>query len=328
MRSNSSTPNKMERIPVTIITGFLGSGKTTLLNHILQQNKGKRIAIIENEFGDLNIDKSLIESEEDGIYELSNGCICCSLNSEMIVVLSKLIDRPEPPEYLIIETTGLADPTSVILSFITDVVVQSAFELDGVITVADAGLLTKQLKEHPEASKQLALADIVVLNKIDTIKESEVQNLLTEILQLNPNVETRVAVNAKVEDSLLYRRAFRADRVQENIDKAPRYFIGHLNETSSLSISLDKPFDFLLFNNWMNYQLNGSCGELYRCKGVLWVEHFDQKIIFQGVCDQFMTQMGSLWKNSEEKKSNLVFIGKNLQKKLIQLGLEQCLITT
>jgi G3E family GTPase len=317
----------MERIPVTIITGFLGAGKTTLLNHILQQHKGKRIAIIENEFGDLNIDKSLIESEEDGIYELSNGCICCSLNSEMVAVLSKLIDRPEPPEYLIIETTGLADPTAVILSFITDVVIQSAFELDSVITLADALHLQKQLKDHPEAAKQIALADVVVLNKIDCVLEAEVKILLDDITKMNPTTETRTAVNAKVDDELLYRRAFRADRVQENMSNTPRYFMGHLNETSSLSFSFEKPFDFLLFNNWMNYQLNGRCGELYRCKGVLWVEHFDQKIIFQGVCDQFMTQMGAVWKDNEVQQSNLVFIGKNLQKEVIQSGLEQCLIT-
>ncbi len=315
----------MDRIPVTIITGFLGAGKTTLLNHILKQQQGKRIAIIENEFGDLNIDKSLIESENDGIYELSNGCICCSLNSEMINVLSKLIDRPEPPEYLIIETTGLADPTSIILSFISDVVVQSAFELDSVITIADASLLNKQLKDHPEASKQIALADIVVLNKTDLVSEKDVSALLETITQLNPQVETCTAVDALVKESLLYRKAFSAEKVQQNMAKGPRYFVGHLDQTTSISITFDQPFDFLRFNNWMNYQLNSRYGELYRCKGVLWVEHFDQKIIFQGVCDQYMTQMGSVWKADEIRTCTLVFIGKNLQQERIQKGLEQCL---
>ncbi len=317
----------MDRIPVTIITGFLGAGKTTLLNHLLQQYQGKRIAIIENEFGDLNIDKSLIESENDGVYELSNGCICCSLNSELLTVLSKLVDRPEPPEYLIIETTGLADPTSIILSFITDVVVQSAFELDGVIALADASLLKKQVKEHPEASKQIALADIVVLNKTDLVGEVQVSELVDTIQYLNPQVETRLAVNAVVDEALLYRRAFRADQVQQNMAKTPRFFVGHLDQTTSIAMSFDQPFDFLLFNNWMNYQLNGRCGELYRCKGVLWVEHFDQKLIFQGVCDQFMTQMGGVWKEHETRQSTMVFIGKKLQKEIIQSGLEQCLTT-
>jgi len=317
----------MDRIPVTIITGFLGAGKTTLLNHILKKQQGKRIAIIENEFGDLNIDKSLIESENDGVYELSNGCICCSLNSEMITVLSKLIDRPEPPEYLIIETTGLADPTAIILSFISDVVVQSAFELDGVITIADAALLNKQLNDHPEASKQIALADIVVLNKTDLVLEKEVASLLETITQLNPQAETSVVVDALVKEPLLYRKAFSAEKVQQSMAKTPRFFVGHLDQTTSISVTFDRPFDFLLFNNWMNYQLNGRCGELYRCKGLLWVEHFEQKIIFQGVCDQYMTQMGGVWKADETHQSTLVFIGKNIQKEIIQSGLEQCLIT-
>lgn len=316
----------MDRIPVTIITGFLGAGKTTLLNHILDQHKGKRMAIIENEFGDLNIDKSLIAEQNDGIYELSNGCICCSLNTEFITVLSKLLNRAEPPEYLIIETTGLADPTAIVLSFITDVMVQSAFELDAVITLADASLLDKQLKDHPEVSKQLALADVVVLNKADKVSKAAIEQLLSSIESHNPQAEKIVTTNAMASEPLLYKRAFRAEQVQQKMQvKRPQFYFNHLQETSSLSLVFDQPFDFLLFNNWMNYQLNGRCGELYRCKGVLYVEHFDQKVIFQGVYDQYMVQMGSLWDEGEEKKSTLVFIGRNLQQEFIVSGLTQCL---
>ena len=316
----------MDRIPVTIITGFLGAGKTTLLNRILDQNKGKRIAIIENEFGDLNIDKSLIDEENDGVYELSNGCICCTLNTELITVLSKLLDRAEPPEYLIIETTGLADPTSIVLAFITDVMVQSAFELDAVVTLADASLLDTQLKDHPEVNKQLALADVVVLNKADKVSDIAIDQLLQTIEIRNPQAEKLVAINAAIAESLLYKRAFRAEQIQRMMQvKRPQFYLNHLQETHSLSFIFDRSFDFLLFNNWMNYQLNGRCGELYRCKGVLHVEHFDQKVIFQGVYDQHMVQMGNVWLEGEERKSTLVFIGKNLQKEIIQSGLEQCL---
>jgi G3E family GTPase len=316
----------MDRIPVTIITGFLGAGKTTLLNHVLDQHKGQRIAIIENEFGDLNIDKSLIDENNDGIYELSNGCICCSLNSELLTVLSKLIDRPEPPEYLIIETTGLADPTSIVLSFITDVMVQSAFELDAVITLVDASLIAKQLLEHPEVNKQLALADVIILNKADTVSQESMEQLQQTIEAHNPQAERIVTTNAVVTESLLYKRAFRAEAIQQKMKvKQPRFYKDHLQETSSLSMVFNKPFDFLLFNNWMNYQLNGRCGELYRCKGVLYIEHFEQKVIFQGVYDQHMIQMGSPWTEGEERKSTLVFIGKKLQKEFIESGLEQCL---
>lgn len=316
----------MDRIPVTIITGFLGAGKTTLLNHILDQNKGKRIAIIENEFGDLNIDKSLIDEANDGVYELSNGCICCSLNSELMVVLSKLVDRPEPPEYLIIETTGLADPTSIVLPFITDVMVQSAFELDAVITLVDASLLDAQLKDHPEVTKQLALADLVILNKADKVSGEAIEQLLLTIDSYNPQVQKIVATQAMVTEPLLYRRAFRAAQIQTNMKaQQPRFYLNHLQETNSLSFVFNKPFDFLLFNNWMNYQLNGRCGELYRCKGVLYIEHFEQKVIFQGVYDQHMIQMGSPWSEGETRESRLVFIGKKLQKEFIESGLEQCL---
>jgi G3E family GTPase len=316
----------MDRIPVTIITGFLGAGKTTLLNRILDQNRGKRIAIIENEFGDLNIDKSLIDEENDGVYELSNGCICCTLNTELITVLSKLLDRTEPPEYLIIETTGLADPTSIVLAFITDVMVQSAFELDAVVTLADASLLDQQLKDHPEVNKQLALADVVVLNKADKVSAIAIDQLLQTIEIHNPQAEKLVTTNAVLAESLLYKRAFRAEQIQHKMQvKRPQFYLNHLQQTHSLSFVFDQSFDFLLFNNWMNYQLNGRCGELYRCKGVLHVEHFDQKVIFQGVYDQHMVQMGNVWLEGEDRKSTLVFIGKNLQKEIIQSGLEQCL---
>ena len=316
----------MDRIPVTIITGFLGAGKTTLLNRILDLNKGRRIAIIENEFGDLNIDRSLVDGDNDGIYELTNGCICCSLNNEMIVVLSKLLNRPEPPEYLIIETTGLADPTSIVLSFITDVAVQSAFELDAVITLIDASLFSIQLKQHPEVNKQLALADVILLNKSDMVSAETMDQLGSVLEEYNPQAEQLVTTRAAVVESLLYKRAFRADRVQQNMQaRKPRFFFNHLEQTNSLSLTFDQPFDFLLFNNWMNYQLNGRCGELYRCKGVLYVEHFEQKVIFQGVYDQHMVQMGNTWKEEEKRTSNLVFIGKNLQKEFITSGLEQCL---
>jgi G3E family GTPase len=274
----------------------------------------------------LNIDKSLIDEANDGVYELSNGCICCSLNSELITVLSKLIDRPQPPEYLIIETTGLADPTPIVLSFITDVMVQSAFELDAVITLADASLLDKQLQDHPEVTKQLALGDVVILNKADRVSPSAIDHLLQTIEAHNPQAEKIIATNAIVSESLLYKRAFRAAPIQQAMKvKQPRFYLNHLQETNSLSMVFDKPFDFLLFNNWMNYQLNGRCGELYRCKGVLYVEHFDQKVIFQGVHDQHMIQMGSVWAEGEERKSTLVFIGKKLQKEFIESGLQQCL---
>lgn len=317
----------MDRIPVTILTGFLGAGKTTLLNRILDQNKGKRIAIIENEFGDLNIDKSLINANDDGIYELSNGCICCTLNDEWINILSKLLHTSQPPEYLIIETTGLADPTSIVLSFVTDVMIQSAFELDAVITLTDASLLNRQLQEHPEVVKQLALADVIVVNKSDKVSQDELDRLLKTVESYNPEAEKAVAINAAMDTPVLYRRAFRADRIQQNLKRrAPKFYMNHLQETTSLALEFDRPFDFLLLNNWINYQLNGRCGELYRCKGVLNVEHFDQKVIFQGVYDQHMIQMGSVWKDNEERKSTLVFIGKKLQKEVIESGLNQCLI--
>lgn len=316
----------MDRIPVTIITGFLGSGKTTLLNRLLTSNQGKRIAIIENEFGDLNIDKSLITDQREGIYELSNGCICCTLNNEWMDVLSRLLQREQPPEYLIIETTGLADPTSIVLTFVSDVTVQSAFELDAVITLADAAVLPQQLAQHPEAAKQLALADVVLLNKTDLVNEGELEEVKNKISACNPQADCRITSFAETDGPLLYLRAFRPLQVQENLKKLQSAFYpDHLQRVSSLSLTYDKPFDFLLLNNWINYQLNGRCGEVYRCKGILEVEHFDQKVVFQGVYDQHMVQMGESWKDGEDRRSTLVFIGKDLNPDIIREGLSQCI---
>src|SRR6478735_1702698 len=202
-----------QRIPVTILTGFLGAGKTTLLNHLIQKNPKERIVVIENEFGEVAIDQDLVMKVDDSIFTLSNGCICCNLNLELLDVLGK-VSEIEGITHLIIETTGVADPGPVILSFLEDEQVQFKFQLNAVIALADVGRIENQLETIPEAGKQIALADVIVLSKGDLAEAYTRDTARNIISRMNP---LALVVDGKLGDTgstnLLELHAFRADKL-------------------------------------------------------------------------------------------------------------------
>lgn len=337
----------MEKIPVTIITGFLGAGKTTLLNHIINTNKDKKIAIIENEFGTESIDSELIVKSENGIFELTNGCVCCSLNGELVEILSNIINQFPNISHLIIETTGIADPGPVAYSFLADYKIQSTFKLNAIITLVDAQKIELLLEETVEANKQIIQADVVLINKIDLVDDYQKDVVTNIIKRLNPQADILFTQFGKIDTSnLLNINAFLGENIERKTkfelnqqSLKPKFSVSkttvsvlepqgkkHVqhSDIQSYSFVLDKPLDVIRFDTWINAMLNGDLSKIYRVKGILHIEDFGEKVILQSVGNKFITEGGGTWADNEIKKSRIVFIGKNLDHDLLESGLNTC----
>jgi G3E family GTPase len=205
-----------DKIPVTVLTGYLGAGKTTLLNRILTEQHGKRYAVIVNEFGEIGIDNDLVVGADEEIFEMNNGCICCTVRGDLIRIVQGLMRRRGKFDAIIVETTGLADPAPVAQTFFVDADVKDAAKLDAVVTLADAKWLSDRLKDAPEAKSQIAFADVIVLNKTDLVSPSELAEVEGRIRAINPYARLHHAVKANVPlDSVLDRNAFDLERILE-----------------------------------------------------------------------------------------------------------------
>ncbi|HWZ21596.1 MAG TPA: GTP-binding protein [Cytophagaceae bacterium] len=320
------------RIPVTIVTGFLGAGKTTLLNFLIKEFPKKKFAVIENEFGEINIDSELIVSSDNTIFELSNGCICCVLNDDLVTLLYELIESKRDFNHLIIETTGIADPGAVALNFITDFGVQQKYRLDAMVTLADAINLKQQLEEVEEVAKQLAVADVILLNKVSSVSSETLEELKSEIKIINQaaNIYT-CDYSAPRGVDILNLKAFSAKFVldtdfenyepvsimKKGLEKEHKH-----SDITSISIVMKGKLHPVIFDNWITLMLFSS--SLYRVKGVLNMETFDKKYIFQAVGSQFVGELGPDWKE-EERINKIVFIGKKLDRKILEQGFSKCM---
>jgi G3E family GTPase len=203
-----------DKIPVTVITGYLGAGKTTLLNRILTEQHGRRYAVIVNEFGEIGIDNELVVGADEEIFEMNNGCICCTVRGDLIRIIEGLMRRRGKFDAIIVETTGLADPAPVAQTFFVDADVKGAAMLDAVVTLADAKWLSHRLKDAPEAKSQIAFADVIVLNKTDLVSPEELAEVELRIRAINPYASLHRAVNADVPlEAVLERNAFDLDRI-------------------------------------------------------------------------------------------------------------------
>ena len=205
--------NSSNKVPVTILTGFLGSGKTTLLNRILSEQHGKRIAVIENEFGEVGIDQALVINAEEEIFEMANGCICCTVRGDLIRVLGNLMKRRDKFDYVVVETTGLADPGPVAQTFFMDDEISSEFSLDGIITLVDTFHINQQLGRSDESTEQIAFADVIVLNKTDLVKETELDKLEARLRKMNKMAKFIRSEMANIPiNSVLDKSAFNLDQ--------------------------------------------------------------------------------------------------------------------
>lgn len=328
----------MNPIPITLITGFLGAGKTTLLNNLIIQNPEKKVVVIENEFGEVGIDGALLVDLDAQIFELSNGCICCNLNEDLQETLIKLLDVAQKPDHLIIETTGIADPSPIIASLLNDEIIQSNFKIDGIITLVDALFIEGQLQEHPQCFKQITLGNFIIVNKIATVPKAELQVLMHQIATLNPEAQMYATNFSEVKDiDLLHLEAFSENlEVKEGnqrsftmlnnspyIRKVEIQPLTH-QEIVSVHISVDKPLDIIKFDNWLKALMGNHFGNIIRVKGFVFMEDFDFRIVIQGVQNIYVSEKGKAISVGDIKQSSLVFIGKKLNKHLLQQGLELC----
>lgn len=324
-------------IPITIITGFLGSGKTTLLNHMILQNPDKKVVVIENEFGEIGVDGALLVDLDAQIFELSNGCICCNLNEDLQETLLKLLDLAQKPEHLIIETTGIANPSPIIASLLTDEIIQSNFRIDSVITLVDALFVRNQLKEHPQCTPQIALSNFIIVNKIATVPKKELEVIMAQINALNPEAELYATNFGEVKDiNLLALNAFegniqakpsqRSFTMLNNSPYARNIVLSHTehSDIESVNVSATSDLDVIKFDQWLKALMGNHFGNILRVKGFVCMEDFDFRIVVQGVQSIYVSEKGAAYKNGEPRESSLVFIGKKLDKHLLQAGINLC----
>ena len=320
---DSTTTHKI--IPVSILTGFLGAGKTTLLNYILRGQSQYKFAVIVNEIGKIGIDGQLVENQKDEMVELSNGCVCCTVRKDLVLSIQRLLKRGGF-DYILIETTGIADPGPVAQTFVNIPALQRFVQLDAIITVVDAEQILKQMDETEVASEQIAMADFVLLNKTDLVDDAQLGRVGEKIRALNPH--TRILRTRQSEvplAELLDIHAFDVDRkVAANADFLDEMKGGkHHHDITSHSFAFEQPFDIERFEKFVQRLSDNE--KVYRSKGFVSLKGQERRAIFHGVNNRFHIFWDRNWKPDETRGSQLVFIGKKLDAPAIERGLRGCL---
>jgi len=318
-------------VPVTILTGFLGSGKTTLLNRILKESHGGRIAVIENEFGEVGVDNEIIETGDEQIVEMNNGCICCTVRGDLIRILGTLKQKRDQGalrfDRVLIETTGMADPGPVAQTFFTDEEIGNYYLLDSIITLVDAKHAPKQLDEFHEAQEQVGFADRILLSKTDLTNEDETKTLVERLKRMNPRAPIKAVHfgNAPLEE-VLDIRGFNLNAI---LELEPQFLTDvqheHHDQVESFVFRSQKPFNGDKLEQFLSGMIQVYGPDLLRYKGVLWMKGNPRRVVFQGVHMMMGGDLGKPWAKGEKKSSLLVFIGKQLPKDLFLAGLEECL---
>jgi G3E family GTPase len=334
--NQSNAPSK---IPTIIISGFLGAGKTTLLNRILTAAHGKRIAIIVNEFGDVGIDHHLLISPGMRVMQMNNGCICCTVRTDLIAGFLELLEIRSQFDAVIIETTGLAEPGPIAQSLYFDDRISDAFSLEGIVTLVDAKHLSGQLRESGEVAEQIAFADLIVLNKIDLISTEELGEIEHAIRDLNGLAEIVPARNSQIEIERVFQlrsiglssRAAQMTVGAHGHDHSDHHHHGHhhhhkhLQGIETISIVEAGDVDGLRLSMWFRGLMAKSGANLMRMKGILSIWGDPDRFVFQGVQLEFEGRPDGRWQDGEDRVNRLVFIGKKLDRQLIEQGFRECL---
>ncbi|MDB4964626.1 MAG: putative metal chaperone, involved in Zn homeostasis [Myxococcales bacterium] len=313
------------KTPITVLTGFLGSGKTTLLNRILTEQHGKRIAVIENEFGEIGIDNDLVVNADEEIFEMNNGCICCTVRGDLIRILGNLMRRKSGFDHILIETTGLADPAPVLQTFFVDDEMGEQLRLDALITLVDAKHVALHLDESTECQEQIAFADVILLNKIDLVAAPDVEQLETRIRKMNRFATLHRTERAEIDiTKLLDIGAFDLDRALE-LD--PKFLQEDMHEhdptVTSVGIEVAGELDEAKLHKWIGKLLAERGTDIFRMKGILAVRGKPEPVVFQGVHMLFESQAGKPWGRGL-RSSRLVFIGRNLDRAELSAAVRSC----
>jgi len=344
-----------DKIPVTVLTGYLGAGKTTLLNRILSEPHGKRYAVIVNEFGEIGIDNDLVVGAEEEVFEMNNGCICCTVRGDLVRIIDGLMRRKGKFDAIIVETTGLADPAPVAQTFFMDENIGRKARLDAVVTIADAKWLQERLKDAPEAKNQIAFADVILLNKTDLVGAADLNELEGRIRGINPYARLHKTERCRIAlPEVLGRNAFDLDRILEiepeflengghghhqehdgdhahdHDGHAHRHEGGslkhyHDEEMQSLSLRTEQPLDADKFFPWVQDLVQKDGPNILRCKGILSFKGDDERFAFQGVHMILDGDHQRAWGEGEKRESRIVFIGRNLPRDKIEAGFQGCI---
>lgn len=319
----------IQKIPVTILTGYLGAGKTTLLNRILREDRGKRVAVIVNEFGEIGIDNQLAIGADEDILEMNNGCICCTVRGDLIRIVGELMARPGRFDRLVIETTGLADPAPAIQSFFVDETMLRQTQLDAVVTVVDA----KHIWEHwdsSEAREQIAFADKILLNKTDLVSAALLRELEAKVRGTNAIATIHPTQNCNIDlDLLLDVGAF---DLKNALSIDPEFLSedAHSHDESIYSVAISEPgtVDSDKLNRWLYQLIRARGSDIFRMKGILNADDAERRFVFQGVHMILDGRPGRPWQPDEVRRNELVFIGRNLDREALQAGFRDCLTET
>jgi G3E family GTPase len=347
-----------EKIPVTVLTGYLGAGKTTLLNRILSEPHGKKFAVIVNEFGEIGIDNDLIVGADEEIFEMNNGCICCTVRGDLIRIIEGLMKRRGKFDAIIVETTGLADPAPVAQTFFVDADVEEAARLDAVVTVADAKWLSQRLKDAPEAKNQIAFADVILLNKTDLVSPGDLREVEARIRAINPYAKLHKTVNCALPlDAVLGRNAFDLERIleiepefletedyddehdhddhdhdhhehahQSHDHHHDGHGLKHYHDEDMQSVALSTTADLdpEKFLPWLNEYVQKEGPSILRAKGIVAFKNEPKRFVFQGIHMILDGDLQRDWKPAEPRLSRVVFIGRKLKEDEIKRGFLAC----
>ncbi|MER2268755.1 CobW family GTP-binding protein [Methylobacterium oxalidis] len=323
----AETSAETAKIPVTVLTGYLGAGKTTLLNRILTENHGKRYAVIVNEFGEIGIDNDLVVGADEEVFEMNNGCVCCTVRGDLIRIMDGLVKRRGKFDAIIVETTGLADPAPVAQTFFVDQDVGDAARLDAVVTVADAKWLSDRLRDAPEAKNQIAFADVILLNKSDLVTPADLDRVEGEIRAINPYAQLHRTQNCAVPlEAVLERNAFDLGRI---LDVEPEFLEeGHHHhhdaDMQSVSAKIEGAVDPERFMPWISNLTQEQGPDILRCKGIVAFPDEPKRFVFQGVHMILDGDLQGDWGADEARVSRVVFIGRNLDAEAIRAGFLAC----